>query len=263
MSEDILLFDKDQRGVVTVTLNRPEVHNAFDDAVIEKLIDAIDRIRQDPDSRVMVLRSNGKHFSAGADLGWMKRMATLDYSENVADAGRLALLMSSLNALDVPVLTIVQGAAYAGALGLICCSDYTLASERASFCVSEVKLGLSPAVISPYVVAVIGERNARRYFLSAEVFDAAEAKRMNLVTEITSGEQLNERAEAIIANWLNMGPSAVARTKQLIRRVAGSVPDEDTIGYTRELIASIRVSEEGQEGLSAFFDKRKPRWQNP
>lgn len=261
MADDYLLFQQDRRGVVTLTLNRPDVHNAFDDVLIGLLIEAIDRIAANPESRALVLRSNGKHFSAGADLNWMKRMATLDYEENLADARQLAQLMSKLNSLDVPVLTIVQGAAYAGALGLLCCSDVTLASQRATFCVSEVKLGLSPAVISPYVVAVIGERSARRYFLSAEVFDAAEAKRLNLVTEVVDEADLDARAGEIVGNWCNMGPEALRKTKQLIRRVARSPIDADTIAYTSELIASIRVSEEGQEGLSAFFEKRKPDWQ--
>lgn len=259
---DTVLFDIDPRGVASITLNRPEVHNAFDDDVIAQLIDCLETIEKNPDVRVAVIGSNGKHFSAGADLNWMKRMAELDYEGNVADAGRLALLMATLDQLRVPVLTVVQGAAYAGALGLLCCSDLTLASERAVFCVSEVKIGLSPAVISPYVVAVIGERAARRYFLSAEVFDANEAARLDLVQQIVPESDLDASRDAIIDNWLAMSPQALTETKKLIRRVARRPLDEETIRYTRELIAAIRVSDEGQEGLAAFFEKRRPNWQS-
>lgn len=260
MSEPAVLFEIDDEGVARITLNRPEVHNAFDDNVIADLITAIDETSRTDTVRCAVLRSNGRHFSAGADLGWMKRMAELDYEENLADAGRLAELMSKLNSVPVPVLTVVQGAAYAGALGLLCCADVTLASERATFCVSEVKLGLSPAVISPYVVSVIGERAARRYFLSAEVFDVEEARRLGLVHEVTQEDRLASRAEEILANWRNMGPAAMRETKALIQRVSGNEVDKATIRYTQELIANIRVSEEGQEGLAAFFEKRDPAW---
>ena len=263
MSEPAVLFEIDPDGVARITLNRPEVHNAFDDNVIADLITAIDETSRGDHVRAAVLRSNGRHFSAGADLGWMKRMAELDYEENLADAGQLAELMMKLNSVPVPVLTVVQGAAYAGALGLLCCSDVTLASERATFCVSEVKLGLSPAVISPYVVAVIGERAARRYFLSAEVFDATEAHRLGLVHEVTNEANLEARTEAILANWRNMGPSALRKTKQLIQRVSGNEVDKTTIRFTQELIAEVRVSDEGQEGLAAFFEKRDPAWRKP
>lgn len=256
-----VLLDIDDRGVATLTLNRPEVHNAFDDEVIALLIAHLDDIRESDTIRVLVLGSNGKHFSAGADLGWMKRMATLEYEENVADAAKLAQLMSTLDTMTMPVLTVVQGAAYAGALGLLCCSDYTLASERATFCVSEVKLGLSPAVISPYVVRAIGARNARRYCLSAEVFDAEEARRIGIVHQIAAQETLSDAAATIVQNWLNMGPKALAATKQLISRVEPGEIDLATIAYTQELIARIRVSPEGQEGLTAFFEKRPPGWQ--
>lgn len=259
MSETVL-FNIDNRGVASITLNRPEVHNAFDDEVIGQLIDCLDLVESNPDARVAVIASNGKHFSAGADLNWMKRMAELDFDGNVKDAGQLAMLMSKLDQLKVPVLSVVQGAAYAGALGLLCCSDFTLASQRAVFCVSEVRIGLSPAVISPYVVAVIGERAARRYFLSAEVFDADEAARLDLVQRIVPEDQLLTQRDEIVSNWLAMSPQALAETKKLIRRVARRPLDDETIRYTQELIARIRVSDEGQEGLTAFFEKRAPDW---
>ncbi len=259
---ETVLFDIDDRGVASITLNRPAVHNAFDDDVITKLIGCLETIESNTAARVAVISSNGKHFSAGADLNWMKRMAELDYEGNVADAAQLAHLMSTLDQLRVPVLSVVQGAAYAGALGLLCCSDMTLASERAVFCVSEVKIGLSPAVISPYVVAVIGERAARRYFLSAEVFDVHEAARLNLVQRVVPEEELGASRDGIVDNWLNMSPQALTETKKLIRRVSRRPLDDDTIRYTQELIAAIRVSEEGQEGLSSFFEKRPPNWQN-
>ncbi|MEX2327569.1 MAG: enoyl-CoA hydratase-related protein [Pseudomonadales bacterium] len=262
MSSDPVNFNIDDRGVSYVTLNRPEVHNAFDDEVIRVLISHLQIVQNDPGTRALVLSSNGKHFSAGADLNWMKRMATLDYEDNIADAGHLATLMATLNTMKIPTLTLVQGAAYAGALGLICCSDMTIASERATFCVSEVKLGLAPAVISPYVINVIGQRAARRYFLSAEVFDVNEAARIGLVQEIVKEDELTRRAEAIVSNWLAMGPRALAQTKALIQRVSPNALDDETIRFTQELIAAIRVSAEGQEGLSAFFEKRKPDWQS-
>ncbi|MEX0941840.1 MAG: enoyl-CoA hydratase-related protein [Pseudomonadales bacterium] len=262
MSSDPVNFNIDDRGVSYVTLNRPEVHNAFDDEVIRVLISHLQIVQNDPGTRALVLSSNGKHFSAGADLNWMKRMATLDYEDNIADAGHLATLMATLNTMKIPTLTLVQGAAYAGALGLICCSDMTIASERATFCVSEVKLGLAPAVISPYVINVIGQRAARRYFLSAEVFDVNEAARIGLVQEVVKEDELTRRAEAIVSNWLAMGPRALAQTKALIQRVSPNALDDETIRFTQELIAAIRVSAEGQEGLSAFFEKRKPDWQS-
>lgn len=262
MSAKPVIFTIDERGVAWVTLNRPDVHNAFDDEVIGLLIEYLEAVEADPRTRALVLSSNGKHFSAGADLNWMKRMAALDYEDNIEDAGRLATLMASLNALKVPTLTLVQGAAYAGALGLICCSDVTIASERASFCVSEVKLGLAPAVISPYVVSVIGQRAARRYFLSAEVFDVNEAARIGLVQKIVREDELAEQAQAIVSNWLAMGPEALRQTKALIQRVSPASIDDETVRFTQELIAGIRVSAEGQEGLAAFFEKRKPAWQS-
>jgi methylglutaconyl-CoA hydratase len=258
---DSVLFSVDDKGIARLTLNRPDVHNAFDDDVIAHLLDAIADIDSSSRVRALVIASNGKHFSAGADLNWMKRMADLTYGENIADAGQLATLMSRLNQVPVPVLTVVQGAAYAGALGLLCCSDVTIASERATFCVSEVKLGLSPAVISPYVVAVIGQRAARRYFLSAEVFDAATALQLGLVQDVVPEDTLQSAADGIVNNWRKMGPGAMRETKHLIRRVSGSHPDDETIRFTQELIAGLRVSEEGQEGLTAFFEKRSPRWQ--
>ncbi|MCB1692635.1 MAG: enoyl-CoA hydratase/isomerase family protein [Pseudomonadales bacterium] len=260
MTEPKLLFEVDSRGVATLTLNRPEVHNAFDDEVIGALIARLEEVESNSNIRALVLRSNGKHFSAGADLGWMKRMADLTYDQNLADAGELATLMSRLDALRVPVLTLVQGAAYAGALGLVCCSDVTLASTRATFCISEVNLGLAPAVISPYVVAVMGARAARRYFLSAEVFDADEAQRLGIVTEIVDEFELDSACERVITNWLAKGPVALARTKALIRRVARAPVDDAMIESTIALIAELRVSAEGQEGLAAFFEKRNPSW---
>lgn len=262
MTDNAVTFEVDERGVAYLTLNRPEVHNAFDDVVIGQLTGYLNAVESDPGVRALVLGSNGKHFSAGADLNWMKRMAKMTEAENLADAGQLATLMSTLNQLRVPTLTVVQGAAYAGALGLLCCSDFTIASVRATFCVSEVKLGLSPAVISPYVVAVIGQRAARRYFLSAEVFDADEAHRLGLVQRVVAEDKLQDTAQSVVSNWLDMGPEALRKTKALIQRVAPIKVDEATISYTQELIARIRVSDEGQEGLGAFFEKRKPRWQS-
>lgn len=256
------LLTEIKAGVATLTLNRPDVHNAFDDALIENIINALNDVESNPDVRVVVLTSNGKHFSAGADLAWMKRMAELDEAQNREDAQALAELMYKLNNLSKPTVALVNGAAYGGAVGLIACCDMAIATERSRFCLSEVKIGLSPAVISPFVVRAIGERQARRFFLSAEVFDAQQAERFELVHQLVENEdELNTAGEELIHALLQNSPKAVGKTKELIQTVGGAPLDLSTRDYTVNLIASIRVSEEGQEGLGSFLEKRKPKWQ--
>ncbi|MGK0444541.1 MAG: methylglutaconyl-CoA hydratase [Bermanella sp.] len=260
MTDSNLLLEI-ENGVATLILNRPDVHNAFDDVLIAKIISALHRIEANDAVRIVVLKSHGKHFSAGADLNWMKRMAVLSEQENREDAQQLAELMHTLNNLSKPTLALVNGAAYGGAVGLIACCDMTIATQRSRFCLSEVKIGLSPAVISPFVVAAIGERAARRYFLSAEVFDANKAAQLGLIHEVVNDEDaLVKQGEVLLETLRLNSPQAMAKTKQLIKQVSPGEIDQSMRDYTVNLIASIRVSDEGQEGLSSFLEKRKANW---
>jgi methylglutaconyl-CoA hydratase len=208
----------------------------------------------------MVLCSEGKNFSAGADLDWMKRMATYSYDENLQDAQALALMLKTLHQMPQPTVARVQGAAFGGAVGLVSCCDMAVATSAASFCLSEVKIGLVPATISPYVITAIGERAARRYFTTAERFDAHKAMQIGLLTEVVDAENLDDQInllnEAVLAN----GPEAVVAAKQLVSDVSGQTIDQSLIDHTCEVIATIRVSQQGQEGLNAFLEKRKPNW---
>lgn len=260
MSDKVLLNISDN-GVATLTINRPEVHNAFDDAVIAELIQALNAVDENPAARVLVLRSNGKNFSAGADLGWMKRMAKNSHQENIEDAGQLARLMETLNNLSKPTIGLVQGAAYGGAVGLAACCDIVIAEEQSQFCLSEVKIGLIPAVISPYVVRAIGERQSRRYFVTAEVFSARQALEFGLVHEVVASEALFDDACARFVGRLSKNsPQAMKAAKDLIFAVSTKPIDSQVIDDTAVRIADIRVSDEGQEGLASFLEKRKPNW---
>lgn len=256
-----VLLEQDQHGIAQLIINRPEVHNAFDDRVIEQLIGTLEAVDQDTSVRVLVLRSNGKHFSAGADLGWMKRMAKNSHQDNLEDAGRLARLMDVLNNLSKPTIGLVQGAAYGGAVGLAACCDIVIATENSQFCLSEVKIGLIPAVISPYVVRAIGERQSRRYFLTAEAFSAAEAREYGLVHDIVpSADLLDDACARLIKQLRRNSPQAMNAAKALIFAVSSKVIEQSVIDDTARRIADIRVSDEGQEGLGAFLEKRKPNW---
>ena len=257
---DGLTLQTDARGVATLTLNRPEKHNAFDDRMITDLLQALDNIDQDKSVRVLVLRAAGKSFCAGADLDWMRRMADYDFAQNLADARRLAQLMYRLNRLHKPVIARVQGASYGGGVGLIACCDIAIASDNAIFSLSEVRLGLIPSVISPYLIAAIGARAARRYFLSGDRFDAARALQLGLVHEVVEPESLDASLEQCIDALLNSGPSAQAAAKELIEQVQGRAIDESLIEETARRIAEVRASDEAREGLSAFLEKRKPDW---
>jgi methylglutaconyl-CoA hydratase len=256
-----VLFDVDKRGVATVTMNNPDKHNAFDDRIIFALSHLFHEISKCHDINVMVLASTGKSFSAGADLSWMKRMASYSYEENLSDANALAHMLKNLNFLPQPTIAKVQGAAFGGAVGLASCCDIVLASEKASFCLSEVKLGLIPATISPYVVNAIGQKASRRYFQTAERFFADKAQQLGLVDEILPMEALDLAVDKMTKTLLANGPLAVRQAKQLALDVAYQDIDEALIAMTSERIAAIRVSTEGQEGLTAFFEKRQPAWQ--
>lgn len=260
MTENPLIVDVAAEGRATVTLNRPDVHNAFDDKLIALLTRELDALDRNPTVGVVVLAAAGKSFCAGADLKWMRRMAEYSEAENQADAEALAALMKTLNRLSKPTVAEVQGAAYGGGVGLICCCDIAIASKAAQFSISEVKLGLIPSVISPYVVAVIGERQARRYALGAETFDAIEAKRIGLVHEVTAAEDLQAAVDAMVEALLANGPAAMVETKDQIAGVANRPVDDRLIAAAAARIARIRVSDEGREGVAAFLEKRKPGW---
>lgn len=260
MTKTAILTAIDPLGRATVTLDRPELHNAFDDALIAALTAELKRLDRDPRARVVVLAANGRSFSAGADLSWMRRMADYGREENLRDALALAELMSTLRGLGKPTVARVQGAAYGGGVGLVACCDVAIASRRATFCLSEVRLGLIPAVISPYVVEAIGARAARRYFMSAESFGAEEAHRLGLLHQVVAEEELDAAVDRLAGQLLDNGPNAMAAAKKLVGRVSSGPVDDAMIRDTAERIADARASHEGKEGLSAFLEKRKPLW---
>ena len=257
---DKVITQIDSRGVAQVTLNNPDKHNAFDDQMIIELTNAFNALAANANVRIMLLKSEGKSFSAGADLEWMKRMASYSYQQNLNDAHALAAMLKALHQMPIPTIARVQGATFGGAVGLISCCDIALASSNASFALSEVKIGLVPSTISPYVIAAIGERHAKRYFMTAERFDANTALQIELVHEAVEKSLLDDKVEQLVTAILSNGPEAVAVAKQLIFAVSGKPIDSKLIEHTCEVIAGIRVSAQGQEGLSAFLDKRKPNW---
>lgn len=257
---DTVLLDIDNRGVARLTLNRPEKHNAFDSQLISLLQDSLDAVKDDADVRVVVLAAMGDNFSSGADLNWMKNASEFSLKENIADATALAQVLYTLNTLPFPTIAVAQGFSCGGAMGLLSCCDFVLSCPLAKFVFSEVKLGLIPAVISPYVIAAIGERNARRYFLSAERFNSHEAHRIGLVSEIVDRDQLPVALDKTIALFLLNSPAAMSEAKALISHVYDHPINADLIRKTSEWIAQVRTSEEGQEGLRAFMEKRAPAW---
>ncbi|OUS52149.1 gamma-carboxygeranoyl-CoA hydratase [Shewanella sp. SACH] len=246
-------------GVAELILDRAEVHNAFDEVMISEMISVLSYFAEHKQCQVLVLKANGKNFSAGADLNWMRKQAKMDFEQNLNDAKALAKLMQDLDTFPKPTIALVQGAAFGGALGLICASDIAIATTRASFCLSEVKLGLIPAVISPYVARAMGNRASRRYMLTAERFSADTALKLNVIHEIS--DDLDAAAKPMIDALLANSPQGMAWVKTLLSHLEDGVIDQNTIDYTSERIARIRVSTEGQEGLNAFFEKRLPNWQ--
>lgn len=255
-----VLLDIDQRGVATVTLNRPDIHNAFDAQLIRALSEVFAQLAKNDKVRVVILAARGKSFSAGADLNWMQAMVNYSYQENLADAQALAEMLFLLNNLNKPTIARVQGAAFGGAIGLIACCDMAIASKLSKFCLSEVKIGLIPATISPYVIDAIGARAARRYFCTAEVFSARRARRLGLISEAVTEEELDSSIETLVEHILRNSPQAVSAAKQLVFKVQNRVIDPTLIDMTCQEIASIRVSAEGQEGLQAFLHKRPANW---
>jgi len=253
----------DPRGVATVTLDRPEKHNAFDDALIAELTERLLGLGRDPAVRVLVLTGAGASFSAGGDLEWMRSMARFTEQQNLDDADRLAELMSVLDACPKPTVARVNGQAYGGGVGLIACCDVAIAVDGARFALTEVRLGLAPAVIAPYVVNAIGERQARRWFLSAEAFDAARACELGLVHEVAPAAGFDAAVERVIAALLEGGPRAQVHAKQLLQRSRprSAAAARALRKLTVRTIAQLRAGAEGQEGLSACLEKRKPNWQ--
>jgi methylglutaconyl-CoA hydratase len=247
-------------GVGRVALNRPDLHNAFNETLIGELTLVLQALDADGAVRAIVLTGNGKSFCAGADLNWMKKMAAYSPAENLADAQALALMLRTLYASSKPTIASVRGAAFGGGVGLVACCDVAVTAPDATFSLSEARLGLIPATISPYVIEAIGARQARRYFLTAERFTAAEAHRIGLVHEVVPAAELDARVSEVLAALLVAGPTAQMECKALIRGVAHRPIGVDVINGTAEHIAAVRASPEGIEGVAAFLGKRPAAW---
>ena len=248
--------------VATVTLNRPDVRNAFNETTITELALAFDELGRREDVRAIVLAANGVAFCAGADLNWMKKMAGYSHAENLDDATRLADMLRTIYLCPKPVVAKVQGDCYAGGMGLVAACDIVVAVEEANFCLSEVKLGLIPATISPYVIKAMGENAARRYFLTAERFSAREAHRIGFAHEVVAADKLDEQVAAIVKSLVTNSPNAVAEAKVLVRDIVGEEVGNALLLDTAQRIAKIRASTEGREGVASFLEKRKPSWLN-
>ena len=241
-----------------ISLNRPDKANAFNDEFIIELTTALQQAEQDSKTTIVILRANGKHFCAGADLNWMQQMVNFSKEENKKDAIQLSNLFQTLNHLKKPTIAVVKGSAFGGGVGLLACCDIVLAAEQASFCFSEATVGLTPATIAPYVLQKIGLSAARRYFLSAEKFNAVQAEKIGLVQEICDETKIDQIAYELASKMSTYSPQALTVTKELLFKLPKD--EKMAIDYTAELIADIRTSAEGQEGLKAFLEKRKPNW---
>ncbi|RSE90885.1 enoyl-CoA hydratase/isomerase family protein [Achromobacter aegrifaciens] len=246
--------------IARLTLNRPDMRTAVDDTLIAALTGAVQAAVDDPAVRVLLLTGAGKAFCAGGDLNWMRKMATLTDAENRADAAKLARMLHAIWSCPKPVVACVNGDAYAGGMGLVSACDIAIAADSAHFCLSETRLGLLPATISPYVLRAMGERAANRYFLTAERFDAATAFRLGLVHDVAPLADLAQRAEALCLALCDNGPGAVQASKRLVRDFAGREIDAALIADTVERIAAVRSTDEAREGVGAFLEKREPPW---
>lgn len=260
MASSYTTFKLEKNGsVARVTLDRPQVKNAFDDVLIGELTDALQALAHDDGVRVMVLTGAGEVFSAGADLNWMKKVATYGFEENVEDALIFARMLELLYRLPKPTIARINGACMGGGVGLVSACDVAVAVPEAKFALREILLGIAPAAISPYVLRKIGENNAHDYFLTGRTFDAARAREIGLVNEVVERDLLDAEIDVWVKRFLHAGPKAIAATKKLINRVAWS-SIEDVQEHTARTIASLRGSDEGREGFAAFFEKRKPKW---
>lgn len=249
-----------EHGAATVTLNRPEVRNAFNEDVIEELNQVFLELAQMDNVRAIVLAANGPAFCAGGDLNWMKKVAAYTPDENLADAEKMADMLYQIYSCSKPVIARIQGDCYAGGMGLAAVCDIAVAVDTANFCLSEVKLGLVPATISPYVIKAMGPNAARRYFLTAERFSAREAHRIGFVHEAVPAEQLDATVDGIVKAILGNGPNAVMAAKWLVEDVTGAEIEDELLAYTAECIAEIRNTDEAREGVASFLEKRKPNW---
>lgn len=256
-------LDIEKKGAVaTIWMNRPDKHNAFNETLIGEMTAALDGLGAEDSIRVLVLAGRGASFSAGADLAWMKRQGAASQADNAADAAAMGRMFLTLRHSSKPVVARVQGAAIGGGMGLVAACDIAIAAPEATFATTEVRLALIPAVISPLVAAAVGERQCRRYFLTGERIGAEQAKAIGLVHEIAA-EGLDEAVAGVVRDLLKGAPQAAAEAKELIGRVARRPFDEALVAETAGLIAARRASEEAREGLTAFFDKRKPAWLDP
>ncbi len=255
-------WEIDDSGVVHLTLNRPKVHNAFNDELITELTASLKTAAGEERIRALVLSGKGKSFSAGADLNWMQNAADYSPEENQADADKLAAMLHSLNSFPVPTVVVVNGAAFGGGVGLVASCDIALASDRALFSLSEVRLGLIPATIGPFVVNAIGQRSARRYFLTGERFDATTAARIGLIHDVVPHSDLAEATNAVVKEILSGGPQSQIAAKALLSRLRDKNDEEDPAIWTARLIAEIRTTDEAKRGISAFLTKTPPPWQS-
>ena len=247
-------------GVAVVVLDRPEVRNAFNEALIDEITQTFEQLGQRNDVRCIVLAANGTAFCAGADLNWMRSMADYTREQNLADAGQLAAMMRTVYECPKPTIARIQGDVYAGGTGLVAACDMAVAVDTAHFCLSEVKLGLVPSTISPYVIRAMGARAAHRYFLTAERFNALEALRIGFVHEVVAADALDSKVVELTNALVNAGPEAVRLCKKLMQDVAGHDITPELVNMTVGSIADVRVSAEGREGLQSFLQKRKPSW---
>lgn len=258
---DSILYHLSDRGVATLTMNRPELHNAFDETLIQEMTARLDAANTDPAVRVLVLTGAGLGFSAGADLDWMRRMAGYDWDGNQREARQLSGLMQRLDTMRMPTIARVQGSAFGAGVGLVACCDIAAAVSDALFSFSEAKLGLIPAVVSPYVVRAIGSRAARRYFITAERFNAGKAQRLGLIHKVVERDELDGTVNLFVEQVLHNGPHAMSAAKELVAMVSDRAIDAELIEETTRRIADVRTSAEGREGMRAFLEHRKPGWQ--
>lgn len=254
-----VLCEIDSKGCAHLILNRIDKHNAFNAEMIQELLEAVDKLKS-ADIRLVWMRSNAKHFCTGADLNWMQQSTHFSEAENIEDAMQLGRLMYEWYHFPKPTLCTINGACYGGGIGLAACSKITIASDDAQFCFSEAKLGLIPAVISPYILQALGARVSEAYFLSTEVFSAQQAKQFGLLYDVVKREQLDTRGQEIVDRILLSSPQALSQIHTLLNHVKSNPIDQNLMVHTAQMIASIRSSKEGQEGLQAFLEKRQPNW---
>ncbi|MDE0310207.1 MAG: enoyl-CoA hydratase/isomerase family protein [Acidiferrobacterales bacterium] len=252
----------DEKGICSVTLNRPDVHNAFNEVMIAEITQAMISLESDPNVRIVVVRGAGKSFCAGADINWMRRMADYDEEQNLEDAGLMSEMMDRLYRFPKPTLAHVHGAVFGGGVGLVACCDIAIASEDAVFSLSEVKIGLIPSVISPYVVEAMGTRNARRYFLSGERFGASTARHVGLINECCEDRELSTLRQTILQELLQSAPEAQKIAKMQLQNVVSNNISHEIRRQTSQMIAQVRASDEGREGTAAFLEKRLPPWRS-